>query len=316
MQVVTGTELQEPCLLTGNPVFSGGLDSLGRYNDPPTWYQAVLATKLLVFWRLFDSLDAIVIGSSQANWGINPTLMTGLNTLNMAWPSGDLLGQKNIIINYIVKHCSNIKLICSSLDIGWLNNPDGNVNWKNSIAQSKGYLYDSSHEFWPGGVTKDFKDIISQVPLPTPSDTSNRGFIPLSSQGWGADPPPLTGGPTLLWDTTDQNYQQNLGAITMLADTLRSRGIHWIMINFPVSPSYKGSASYSIYGPSWQTANEIVQNLQELNSSNPYFHFYDANSGGHHDYDSADAFDENHLSAQGAAKLSLRVDSIIHTILP
>jgi hypothetical protein len=55
--------------------------------------------------------------------------------------------------------------------------------------------------------------------------------------------------------------------------------------------------------------------MRRLESTNPYFHFYDANCDGNHDYGDAEAYDPNHLSEFGVTKLSTRLDSIISTIL-
>jgi uncharacterized protein (TIGR02171 family) len=313
-QLVTGTELQHPYMLTGNPLFLVS-DSLGRYNEPPTdANQACLATKLLMFWRFYDSLDVAIVGSSQANWGINPQMIMGLKTYNLASPWGDGLAQKNIILNYVVKHCQNIKIICSSFDVHCIDNQDMNSLWKNGVGISKGFLYDSCHSFWTGGMTSDFKQIICQVPLPSPHDTANMGFKSLPPTGWGNEFPPIGG--SLSWDITDPTYQRNLATITMMAGALRNRMVHWIIIIFPVSPNYKETNSFCYWGPSWQTAHEIIQNLKQLESSNNFFHLYDAYLYGVNDYDSLDFFDYHHLSEKGAAKLSVRVDSIIHTILP
>jgi hypothetical protein len=101
-----------------------------------------------------------------------------------------------------------------------------------------------------------------------------------------------------------------------MADTLRTKGIHWIMINFPVSPYYRGDSCYSVHGPSWGTAHDILDYLRDLDSQNQFFTFYDAHNDGNHDYSDADAFYEDHLSEQGAEKLTPRVDSIIHTLIP
>jgi hypothetical protein len=311
---VTGVELQQPYLLLGIPL-SLELDSLGRYYEPPlTYSQGALATKMLMYWRFYDSLEVVVLGSSQALWGFDPSLITGLKALNMAASAADLLGQKKIILNYLIKHSPNIKVICSSIDIGWLNeSPDGNHTWNEGFGQSKGYVYDSCHEFWPAGVTKNLIDIIKKVPIPLPKDTENMGFAALPSYGWGGDPPWYYD--STVWEFTDSNCQENLAAISMLADTLRSRGIHWIMINFPISPYYKYYADYNVWGTPWQTARDVLLNLRTLDIANNFFHFYDANRDGNHDYSDDDAADYGHLSGQGAAKLSRRVDSIIHTIL-
>jgi uncharacterized protein (TIGR02171 family) len=314
-QIVTGTELQQPYLLTGYPIFFHQ-DSIGRYNDPLGsigWNQTILAVKLLMFWRLFDSVEVAAVGSCIINWGINPSMITGLKTFNFGAPGCDPLGQKIIILNYILKHCSNIKLICSSLDLGWLCFAGGDVTWTKCVGQSKGYLYDSCHTFWSDGVSSDFRNVICQVPLPDPTQALNMGFVGLPSQGWGTDPPPFNGG-LLSWTIDNPSCQQNLAAMRMIADSLRARKIHWINVNFPSSPSYKNTKAYTFWGPSRQTAQDILQALREIESTNDYFHLYDANNDGNHDYNSSDAADSYHLSAQGAAKLTSRLNDTIHAI--
>jgi uncharacterized protein (TIGR02171 family) len=310
-QLVMGTELQQPYLWKG-VILSN--DSLGRYNDPPLLeYQAIFATKLLMFWRLFDSSEVVITGSSHAIQDIDQRKFTGLRALNMAAHGGDLLGQKNVIINYIIKHCPNIKLICSSLDLGWLYFANGDVTWSRGIGQSKGYLYDSCHLFWPEGVTRDVRNRIFQVPIPIPNDTIRNGFDSVSSGGWGDNPPPYLSLPA--WTTEHFFYQENFATITIIADSLRSRGIHWILVNFPVSPHYKGTDYYSYWGPSWQTATDILKQMHTLEASNPFFHLYDANIDGNHDYGDGDAADYDHLCGTGAEKLSARLDTLIDSIL-
>jgi uncharacterized protein (TIGR02171 family) len=312
-QLVTGTELQQPYLLSGEPLFIK-IDSLGRYNEPSySYYQAELTTKMLMYWRVFDSLEVAALGSSHMHFGFDPAMITGFRTLNMGARAHDFLGQKKIILNYILKHSPKIKVICSSLDIGWLNTPDGNYSWRNGFGLGKGYVYDSCHDFWPSGISGDFKRVIRQIPFPIPSDTENGGLEVLPSQNWGGSSPGYEG--SISWTMTDSNCQQNLATITILADTLRKRGIHWIVINFPVSPFYRGTESYSYFGPTWQTAHAILQYLRDLETSNFFFHLYDANMDGNHDYGDSDAYNINHLCAQGAAKLSSRVNMVIDSIL-
>jgi hypothetical protein len=290
-------------------------DSAGLYNNPPTDNsQACLATKFFMYWRIFDSLEVAILGSSQANYGINPAMITGLEALNMAAPSADLLAQKNIILNYLLRHSSRIKVICSSLDIGWLQNPDGNLTWESGLGQSIGYKYDSSRAFWLSGVPGGFKNLITQVSIPNPNDTLNMGFVAMPSMGWGVNPPPFNAALTS-WTITDANYQKNLATITMVADSMRSRGVHWIMVNFPMSPYYKNTDSYGPYGPSWQTAHNILQQLRAIEVSNQFFHFYDANADGNHDYTDADAYESDLLCGTGADKLTTRLDTLIDSIL-
>jgi uncharacterized protein (TIGR02171 family) len=317
-QMVTGTELQQPYLWTTGTIAPSefSLDSLGQYNNPlNSSYQNGFASKILMFWHIFDSLEIAIIGSSQAILGLDPARIVGYYAFNLAFHGGDLLGQKNIILNYLINHCPHLKVICSSLDIGWIANPNGNLSWEQGVGQSKGYIYDSCHAFWNGAVSSDFKKTMNQIPFPVPFPMEELGFIGASSQNWGDVPPSTIDDNVLLWTIADLNCQQNLATISMLADTVRSKKIHWVMINFPVSPHYQSTDSYSYWGPSKQTAQDVLMTLREMDSTNDFFHFYDANNDGNHDYGEGDAFDENHLSAAGAAKLSVRVDSIIHSIL-
>jgi hypothetical protein len=60
----------------------------------------------------------------------------------------------------------------------------------------------------------------------------------------------------------------------------------------------------------------VLQDLYDLDSANQFFLLYDAHNDGNHDFGNEDAFYENHLSEQGAIKLTSRVDSIIHALIP
>ena len=297
--------------------FKFKLDSLGLYDDPH-WdaYQAWLATKILMYWQLYDTLEVAIIGSSQADEGIDPSKITGLMAFNLAASGGDLPSQKNMIFHYLLPYCPKIKVICSSLDIGWLYIHDGNFSWKFGVGNSKGFKYDSCHDFWVKitGAVDSLRNLVRGVPLPVPSETLHLGFQLNPSTGWGILLPMPPDSLLPLTPDNDVNYQQNFATIRMIADSLRARRLYWIVVNFPVSPSYRNTKAYSCSGPSWQTAHDILDTLKEIAATNNCFYFYDANNDGNHDYDSADAFDYNHLSVQGAAKLSMRVDSIIHSI--
>jgi hypothetical protein len=72
---------------------------------------------------------------------------------------------------------------------------------------------------------------------------------------------------------------------------------------------------YGYYGPSWSTAEAILGDMRQIERENSYFHFYDANNDGNHDYTNAEALNQNHLDSLGANKLTLRVDSLLHFFL-
>jgi uncharacterized protein (TIGR02171 family) len=311
-QLVTGTELQQPHLWITAAMLSN--DSLGRYNDPAS--QPVLAMQMLAFWWHFNAIEILINGSSHSYVGINPEKIDGYKAFNIGAVGGDLLWEIHTTLNYALNLCPNLKMICSSLDMGFLENSWRDRQWGQGFGQSKGYNYDSTHSFWKEGVTTDFIYKIKLVspPIPFPIEISSyAGYYPVVCNNWGDSLPPHEGFST--WTITDSVYQRNLKTITMIADTLRSRGIHWTMINFPVSPHYKGTDYYSYWGPSWQTARDILQQMRNIEASNTFFHLYDANMDGNHDYGDEEARDEDHLCGTGANKLTARLDTLIDSIL-
>jgi hypothetical protein len=313
-RIVEGVELQQPSLWVGGRIPNPAglpLDSAGRYDDPlGSVYQAQLAGKLLLFWQRCDSLEIAVIGSSQAVQGMGPL---GPRSFNFAAAGVDLLGQKEMIVDYLLPHCRKLKAVCSSLDAGWLGSAGGDFSWNSGLGRSSGFHYDSSHAFWRAGVSADFKAVVRALPTPFDWDTVQLGFFPSSCGTWGGQSPSCAN--TQAWTIGDSAAAQNLRTIAMLADSVRARGVHWVMIDYPVSPRYKNTPYYSEWGPLRQTAIAIQGKMAELGKVNPFFHFYNANMNGDHDYSADEASDENHLCFAGAIKLAARVDSLLHAII-
>jgi hypothetical protein len=319
-QIVAGEELRYPYLWTGGVIAPSNfsLDSIGHYNDPSTSsHQDWFASKLLLFWKYFNSLEVIALGSSTTLNGFDPAEIIGLKSINLGYPGGDLAGEKELILHYIIPHCPKIKVICSGLDPGWLRNINGDFSWiQHGVGQSKGYSYDSAYLFWPNGVNNEFKNIMATIPLSHPECDANRGIVSEETGwGWGPNPPQLPTDYSLTWSFYDNNCQNNFTTIRMLADTLKKTDIHWIIINYPVAPYYVNTDAYSYWGPSRETAYDIISQLKRIEDSNPYFHLYDANNNGNHDYGESEAADKNHLNLFGAEKLTGRVDTLIDSIL-
>ncbi|MBN1128535.1 MAG: SUMF1/EgtB/PvdO family nonheme iron enzyme [Chitinispirillaceae bacterium] len=317
--IIMGTELQQPYLWIGFLIpntYGFEPDSIGRYNDPPTdiWH-ADMATHLLLWWRLVDSLEIAIVGSSHAQIDVNPQRISGFTSFNLGAAAGDLLWERHCILDYLLKQCPRLELICASLDMGWWANPEGDYWWSQGIGKSSGYKYDSAHLFWSGGATADFKTVIRKVPLSLPwVETLQSGYYYQNAcDGWGDSLPPYTGGPD--WTTADTHYQKNLAAVTAMADTLRARGIHLLMVSFPVSPHYRNTDHYRTCGPTRQTAAAVLQQLRSLEGSNPFFHLYDANRDGGHDYRDDEAADIDHLCRIGADRLTDSLNVLIHSIL-
>jgi hypothetical protein len=186
--------------------------------------------------------------------------------------------------------------------------------WDTGITVSKGYTYDKNHQFWNGGVPMNFLRLIDQIPIPSIQNFDTLGIFRNPCEGWGGTTPEY-------WhysDSTTDNpaYRTNIELIKTFARNLAQRGIHFLLYLTPVSPYYKDFGVYVSSGPTLQTAKTICNDLIALQDSVPgYFHFYDANKLGYHDYFDADANDMAHLCTIGAQKFSSRLDSVVKTIL-
>jgi hypothetical protein len=117
------------------------------------------------------------------------------------------------------------------------------------------------------------------------------------------------------WTTSDTNFQNNFNALTQLANDLSALKIHLLLVLFPFSPYYANTGYFAAGGPSSATGDTIITIFKSLETNNPYFHFYDAYKNGNNDYTDQDAGDYDHLCTIGAAKLTMRLDSLIHQIL-
>ena len=99
--------------------------------------------------------------------------------------------------------------------------------------------------------------------------------------------------------------------LTDLIQILADKGIRLLLVNFPVNPAYRNTAYAEEYGPKWAIYDSLVTKMKSLEAVYPNYRFYDANLDGGHDYTSAEAYDDTHLSYLGAEKLTPRVDSVI-----
>jgi uncharacterized protein (TIGR02171 family) len=309
-RVIRGTDLCQPYLWIAD-VQDSPLDSIYRYNYPPSIYQEELANKMPYFWLQHDSLDLIFIGSSLIRNALMPSAIHDYRSLNMAYGGGDFAGETAFCRNYVFNHCKKIKLIAMSLDMGLFANPNGDNTWAHGFSQTIGYAYDRNHDFWQTGMPDAIMQISSGL---CPSCATDDGFPDLPSpHGWGPQIAPFIG--KMDWDATDSNYLNNLRTLRDLAGDCAARNIHLVMLNTPISPFYKNQQYYGYFGPSRETALQIIDDLRKLEQNNHYFHLYDANLDGNHDYSNADAWDFIHLSYQGAQKITARVDSLIHIYL-
>lgn len=294
------------------------LDSLGYYAFPRTSNaQSAQASKMSRFWRLHSGTEILCMGSSRMEGGIAAAQMTAGQALNLGAAGVELRTIDGFLREYALVHCDQLKLVCISLQPGWMADTVRTGDWTAGIGNSTGFHYDRNHGMWADGLPGQFTQYVSNAPgaqddLP---DT-DRGWTRHEPLGWRSAMFAGSGD----WTTADSLYQESLSLLANMAALLASRDIHLLAVAFPQAPIYRQFALdstryYGRYGPTLQTAEAIWQDLADLASVNPYFHFYDAHQFGLHDYVNEDSYDADHLSWIGAEKLTARVDGLVGRVI-
>jgi formylglycine-generating enzyme required for sulfatase activity len=312
LPVASGQGLAEPYLWIDPAALSERPDpyrSFAKYDVPTAAIAQVLLTeKLKLFWTRRDSIEVGVFGSSSAYFAVDPSAMNSYRAINMATLMGELLLGEVLTTRYFLAHAAGLRAIVMALDPGFMDSDFHPADpFLDGLYDSEGFRFDKSNNFWQGGIPSPVLKKISAFNESSWPDFGPTGNVKASySGGWGT--PVIDKGDFQFSDTF---VQANLASIKTTADTLAARGIHLFVVNFPESPAYATTASVGRYGPSQGTFAKISQWLQNEELANPYFHFYDANNNGYHDYTDAEAMDANHLGYLGARKFSRRLDSLL-----
>lgn len=294
------------------------LDSVGQYDTPHLSNpQGLLAYKMRLFWHHAESLDVVFIGSSVAADGIDPRHFNGLRGLNMAVGAGDLATGVELIKNYALRQCPNLKIIGISLDMNFFFMKWGAADLYPSFTQSKGYQYDKKNFFWSSGIPDQFTALINSVAIPTTgpdvSFIDSLGLIQFDCMGWGDSIPPVL--QTTIFSTESSVYRENIQLISSAFQACSLQNVKVLVMTFPIHPGYEKTDFYSTLGPQHEAARTLISAMDSIADGSQHVTFYDAHLFGRHDYTEDDFFDYLHLCVRGAEKLSVRVDSVFHDML-
>jgi hypothetical protein len=214
--------------------------------------------------------------------------------------------------NYLFVHAPKLKLI--GINVPFYYEPYSGPA-ESIIGLSKGYAYDKSHNFWKDGIPDGFDKAIIKQPFPSLDDHfwDSLGMRTWPCGGWGDTIPETMFARN--WTINDSSYQARFSALIRMIEETSARNIHLLVINFSESPYYKNTSCYTRLGPDWATGRAVIAQLKALERVYPFFHFYDANLDGNHDYTYEDATTFDRLCPHGAAKLTGRINVLIDSII-
>jgi len=313
LEIVKGAGLRDPFLWISPERLPQTFDpywAFARYDLPTVGTgQLWLTKKMKLFWKTREAIQCVIVGSSPAYYGVDPSTLTG-RAFNFGVCHGDAHLSTSLPHLYVLDHCPDLKVVCMSLDPGFLRH----YLWPTSpyytgMGDSKGFALDKENGFWVDTMPPA---IAAKIEAFDSNDWNGLDTNGYTTGRWGGSwGEPIVEMHDYPFDTS--TVQQNIGFIDTLADTLAAHGVHFLVVNFPQNPRYRETDYIGRYGPSRSTYNQLVEWLRALEAENPYFHFYDANAYGEHDYTDEDALDANHLRHAGAGKLGSRIDSLLTT---
>ena len=178
----------------------------------------------------------------------------------------------------------------------------------NGLPRTLGYQFDVENDFWKSGIPPEIQEKIAAFDSTQWPNFIKNGYFKEKPVGLGWGDPIFENPADYTFE--DTTLQKNILLLKTFAQTLASRKTHFLVVNFPENPKYKQTSMIGCKGPGRTTYAQLSNWLKSLETQNAYFHFYDANMDGNHDYTDAEAYNWNHLNHLGAKKLSARIDSL------
>jgi hypothetical protein len=284
----------------------------GRYDLPiQSDGQRMLSKKLHLFWKYRDEWECAMLGSSTAYYGFDPSKML-LKSINLGCSASNIMTADALAEKYCFTQLKKLKAIVVDLMSYSFNvNSYRDPPRLTGLLDSKGFEFDSSEHFYKDGIPAGVDSIIKTWGPLEWSDFDSLGFhSEVKATSWGE--PIIDKGD---YKIDDSVVQACIAIVKNLAATAAQQKIHVLVVNTPQHPGYATSENMGRLGPSVKTYRKLETILQTIETQNSYFHYYDANNFGNHDYTPDDAYDENHLSPKGAAKLTTRIDSLVNSYL-
>jgi len=321
IDLVEGAELWHPSfwVYPENTQMESELDadSAGVYLLPSS--DLVMLTfryKMELFWRHYDSVKTVVVGSSRPMSGVDPFAFDSSNfTINMAHTPNNIYLSRYIIQNYLLNHAHQLKNIVLSLDIDFWNKEEA-PEWDAHYWPLPGVPYDKNHNFWKDGVPEKLLELVESSYGGNDENRNtyayNRGILRINSGTWGEIAPVDADSNWI--DVYFENYQKSFQCLKDIINMAANYNIRVIGVIFPQNPRYKETGSLGRYGFRRSVAAPLIEEIRNLENTHSNFYFMDENKMGDHDYADDMASDVDHLNYYGAQQMTERINALIQSL--
>ena len=243
----------------------------------------------------------------------------GIFAINTGNSAVDLSVAKRIFFGYGKSLLPKFKLAVVSFDIDILfQRYNIEPNYRDLVYRhTPGFAYDESHEFWdkgyPNGLYELTCDAYSINSEKKSVQQDMLGFVHYPTDGWQGNP--------ILADTTYMDAFNKNPADMLLEEVedfiqeAQKHNIYLIGVIFPQSPDYKKTGAFELYGLRRSVAKEMIEKIRKYEEKYKNFKLMDENKMGNHDYTDEMAMNSDHLAIKGAEQLTVRLDSVIQTLI-
>lgn len=313
LPVLKGENLWMPGLWVGE-----GRVVLPGFADPDSaanYEVGEFATRGPLFWERADRMEAVFLGSSHMAGGVLPSMLKSLMGQILAFAGSCPYDQKILLDNYILPHSPRLKVVVLGILVGWLYEP---VNYPprspwHLWAKSPGGTYDINNSYWKSGLPQGFLSEAERRDQLAPSrrmfDSTGAEVERVLNAGWTSSF--STSSPIPNQDSTNPYLDPNLEVLEDIVRTSVAAGLKIVLVQFPESPQYAQIDIAGRYGPSWSEYHRILARIKTWEAIYPGMILMDEYKDGQHDYSSDEATNTDHLNLKGAAKFTLRLDSVI-----
>lgn len=253
-----------------------------------------------------ENVNILVLGSSTANFGINPQYISD-KMFNIANTSQDLYYDYKVLLKYLPK-CINIKIVIIPIGYNTLlyNLTSGVEAWRanyyslylhipkpeNQIPELKQY---SALALWDGpiNVVKElrhgYKFNINEYGYQSLGPAKSSPQLNINDAKWSS---------SIIRHNKNMNTKfldNNISIIDQIAKVCTEKNIKIIFITLPTFNTYSDHVNKFYYN----IMTESLKNLSSKYSTDSYNYFYDNR------FDVTDFTDGDHLNERGAKKFSL-----------
>ncbi len=310
IDIASGEELWHPNIWIRPQLENGDVDSVGVYykyasSNIQTASTVELGMKLKAFWSMHNDVEFVALGSSMVlNAVIDDSIKT-YKSLNMGVTLTDIHMFKHLLFNYVFPYAKNLKAVMVELSPGFLFRYE-EEHFGVVFSYSPGLRYDA--HFLNEKTVETVAENSQKIDYPTDRFIQEyiEGSFVLPSSSWGDSYVAVDLDRLTLDFPSLKMSLQKIRDIKNYADSI---GVKFFMTITPRNPAYRKTDSFGVFGPSRNNAHAIIDSVRNMGIM-----IFDENKDGLHDYSKKEAYNNTHVSFLGAAKYSVRLDSVLKTL--